>query len=358
MSAPARALARAKREDLVKAAVLVRPRTFRVETVRDPLPGSGEVLVKVAGAGICGTDYRIWTGERTVRYPLVPGHEFIGDVVTVGSGVTRVAPGTRVAIEPNWGCGVCDLCREDRENLCLARTAVGIDRDGGFAELAVLPERACWPAPASLSPEVLLFAEPLAVVTRAVERASPGPGETAAVVGAGTLGLLALQLLKARGCRVLVIARTDRRLALARELGAVSTIAGAGELVADAARALSGRDGVDLVIETAGTAEAVELVLGQVGVVRPGGRVVLTGLPHQPARIEFFWIVRREIDIRGSMIYRDEFGQAVALLAEGRVRVDKLLTHRFGLTAIDAALAAHRDPASIKVAVFPGGSVG
>jgi threonine dehydrogenase-like Zn-dependent dehydrogenase len=338
----------------MRAAVLTGPRAFRLEAVDDPAVGGGEVLVRVAAAGVCGTDYRIWTGERRVRYPLIPGHEFIGDVVAVGSGVTRVAPGDRVAVEPNWGCGACDLCREGSGNLCLARTAVGIDRDGGFAELAALPERACWPAPAGLDPDVLLFAEPLAVVLRAVNRAAPRPGETAAVVGAGTLGLLALQLLRARGCQVLVVARSDRRLGLAQELGAESTAAGTGPEVADAARRLAGRDGVDLVVETAGTAEAVELCLGQVGLVRPGGRVVLTGLPHDAARIEFFWVVRREIDIRGSMIYRDEFGDAVALLAGGDVRVAPLLTHRFPLAAIDAALQAHRDPASIKVAVFPG----
>jgi L-iditol 2-dehydrogenase len=157
---------------------------------------------------------------------------------------------------------------------------------------------------------------------------------------------------------VLVVGRTDHRLGLARELGAEATIVGKGEPLAAAARRLSGRDGVDLVIETAGTAEAVELSVGQVGFVRPGGRVILTGLPHDPARIEFFWIVRREIDIRGSMIYRGEFEQAVSLLAEGRIRVDALLTHRFPLTAIDAALAAHRDRASIKVAIFPDGSAG
>jgi L-iditol 2-dehydrogenase len=200
---------------------------------------------------------------------------------------------------------------------------------------------------------VLLFAEPLAVVTRAVARGAPQPGESAAVVGAGTLGLLALQLLRARGCRVLVVGRTDRRLGLARELGAEATVVGSGTVVADAARRFSGRDGVDLVVETAGTAEAVELSLGQVGVVRPGGRVVLAGLPHDPSRIEFFWIVRREIDVRGSMIYRDEFGEAIALLAGGVVRVGALLTHRYPLGAISAALQAHRDPASIKVAVFP-----
>jgi L-iditol 2-dehydrogenase len=326
--------------------------------VRDPAVGAGEALVRVRAAGICGTDYRIWTGERPVRYPLIPGHEFIGDVVAVGPGVARISPGDRVAVEPNWGCGTCDLCREGSENLCLARTAVGIDRDGGFAELAVLPERACWPAPPGLGPEVLLFAEPLAVVARAVGRAAPRPGETAAVVGGGTLGLLALQLLRARGCRVLVVGRTERRLDLARRLGADAALAGAGEAVADAARRFAGRDGVDLVVETAGTAAAIELSLGQVGFVRPGGRVVLTGLPHDPARVEFFWIVRREIDIRGSMIYQKEFGEAVALLAGGAVHVEALLTHRFPLTAIDAALAAHRDPASIKVAVFPDGGAG
>src|SRR5437867_3745947 len=303
-----------------------------VETVPDPAPGDGEVLVRVAAAGICGTDYRIWSGERPVRYPLTPGHEFTGDVVAVGAGVSRVGLGERVAVEPNWGCGRCDLCRDGSGNLCLVRTAVGIDRAGGFAELVILPEGACWPAPAGVSEDRLLFTEPLAVVTRAVNRAEPRQGEAAAVIGAGTLGLLALQLLRRRGCRVLVVGRTARRLGLARDLGADAAVAvggdWAGEPVA-AARALSGRDGVDLVVETAGTASAVELALGQVGFVRPGGRVVLTGLPHEPATIQFFWLVRREIDVRGSMIYQEEFGDAVALLARGAIEVAPLLTHRF-----------------------------
>lgn len=339
------------------AAVLHAPRTLRVEAVAEPAAGPGEVLVRVRAAGICGTDWRIWTGERAVRYPLVPGHEFIGDVAAVGAGVARVVVGDRVAVEPNWGCGTCDLCGAGSGNLCLARTAVGIDRAGGFAELAVLPERACWPAPAGVSDERLVFTEPLAVVTRAVARGVPRPGEAVAVLGAGTLGLLALQLLRARGCRVLVASRTDRRLGLARALGAAATVAvgaeGGADLVA-AARALSGRDGVDLVIETAGTAAALEMALGRVGFVRPGGRVVLTGLPHEAARVEFFWVVRREIDIRGSMIYQREFGEAIRLLAGDTVEVEPLLTHRFALEAIEEALAAHRRAEAIKVAVFPG----
>ncbi len=338
----------------MRAAVLHAPGVLRVEEVGAPAPGRGEALVRVAAAGICGTDYRIWTGERRVGYPLIPGHEFVGRVTAVGPDVSRVTVGDRVAVEPNWGCGACDLCREGSGNLCLRRTAVGIDRAGGFAELVALPERACWRAPAEVTDDRLLLTEPLAVVVRAVGRAAPRAGECAAVVGAGTLGLLALQVLRARGCRVLVVSRSERRLPLARALGAEATVAlDAGDAVA-ASRALSGRDGVDLVVETAGTAAAVEFTLGRVGFVRPGGRVVLTGLPHEPARVEFFWLVRREIDVRGSMIYQQEFGEALALLARGAVDVAALLTHRFPLEALEEALETHRQPAAIKVAVFPG----
>jgi L-iditol 2-dehydrogenase len=337
----------------MRAAVLRGPRALAIESVEAPRAGPGEVLLRVRAAGICGTDYRLFTGERPVAYPLVPGHEFIGEVADTGAGVGRVAVGDRVAVEPNWGCGRCDLCRDGSGNLCLARTAVGIDRAGGFAELCVLPERACWVAPSGLTDDQLLLTEPLAVVVRAVARATPRAGESAAVIGAGTLGLLALQVLRAHGCRVLVVSRTARRLALARALGAERVVAlgDEGGDAVEAARALSGRDGVDLAVETAGTATAVEFILGRVGFVRPGGRVVLSGLPHEPAAIPFFWLVRRELDVRGSMIYQQEFGEALALLARGAVEIAPLLTHRFPLGDIGAALEAHRQPGAIKVAV-------
>jgi L-iditol 2-dehydrogenase len=117
-----------------------------------------------------------------------------------------------------------------------------------------------------------------------------------------------------------------------------------------AARALSGREGVDLVIETAGTAPAVEQATN---LCRPGGRVVLTGLPHEPTPLNFFWVVRRELRIIGSMIYQDEFPEAIRLLAGGAVRVDRLLSQTFPLARIDQAFEAHRSPDSIKVAVIP-----
>lgn len=334
----------------MRAAVLHGPRDLRVEPAAAPEPGAGEVLVAVSLAGLCGTDYRIWTGDRPVAYPRVMGHEFVGRVERVGPGVGRVRRGDRVVVEPNYSCGRCPLCREGNRNLCFDRTAIGIDVDGAFAELVRVPERCCWPLPEEVDDEAALLAEPLAVVVRAVARGAARPGESAAVVGAGTLGLLALQVLRARGLRVLVVSRSSRRFALARSLGAGATHAVGDGPLAEAARAFSGREGVDLVVETAGTAEAVQHALA---LVRPGGRVVLTGLPHEPTPVAFFTVVRQEITIVGSMIYQDEFGEAVRLLERGAVQARLLVTHRFALDAIGAAFAAHRDPDSIKVAVIP-----
>jgi 2-desacetyl-2-hydroxyethyl bacteriochlorophyllide A dehydrogenase len=334
----------------MKAAILHGPRDLRVEAVATPAPGPGEALVRVTMAGLCGTDYRIFSGDRPVRYPRVPGHEFVGRVEAVGPGVTAPRAGDAVAVEPNYSCGTCPLCREGNRNLCLSRTAVGIDVDGCFAELARVPARCCWPAPAGVAAEDLMMTEPLAVVVRAVARGAVREGETAAVVGGGTLGLLALQVLGARGARVLVVGRSTRRFALAKELGAEATHAVADGPLEEAGRRFSGREGVDCVVETAGTAEAVTHALA---LVRPGGRVVLTGLPHEPTAVPFFSVVRREVTIVGSMIYQDEFAEAMRLVAAGLVRTRPLVTHRFGLDEIGRAFAVHRDPASIKVAVVP-----
>ena len=332
----------------VKAAVLHGPRDLRVESSRAPEVQTDEVLVRVAVAGLCGTDYRIWSGDRPVAYPRVMGHEFVGRVEAVGPGVTRVAPGDRVAVEPNYACGTCPLCWEGNRNLCLARTAVGIDVDGCFAELVRVPSRCCWQAPATAADEDLALTEPLAVVVRAVGRGGVRSGETVAVVGAGTLGLLALQVARGRGAKVLVVGRSARRFALARELGAEATHAVADAPLETVARTFSGREGVDCVIETAGTAEAVNHGLA---LVRPGGRVVLTGLPHEPTPVEFFAVVRREVTIVGSMIYQDEFAEAMGLVADGTVKTRPLVTHRFALDKIGDAFTAHAEPGSIKVAL-------
>ncbi|MBI1737102.1 MAG: alcohol dehydrogenase catalytic domain-containing protein [Candidatus Rokubacteria bacterium] len=331
----------------MKAAVLHAPRDLRVEPMDAPAAGAGDVLVRVTMAGLCGTDYSIWSGGRPVAYPRVMGHELVGRVEQVGAGVRRVRAGDAVVVEPNYSCGTCPLCREGNRNLCLSRTAVGIDVDGGFAELLRVPERCVWAMPPGMTDTAVLVTEPLAVVVRAVNRGAPRAGETAAVVGGGTLGLLALQVLRSHDTRVLVVSRTERRFALAAELGAAATHATSVDPDLErVTREFSGREGVDLVVETAGTPGAV---LHALALVRPGGRVVLTGLPHEPTPVSFFGVVRREVTLVGSMIYQDEFGQALHLVASGAVRGEPLVTHRFTLDRIADAFAAYRDPDSIKV---------
>src|SRR5207249_10041896 len=231
----------------MKAAILHGPRDLRVESMRDPRPEPGEVVVRMVAAGLCGTDYEIWSGARTVAYPRVMGHELVGRVEAAAADVTRVGPGDPVVVEPNYSCGHCPLCREGNRNLCLSRTAIGIDVDGGFAEQARLPARCCWPAPAAIDDDQLMLAEPLAVVVRAVGRGEARRGERAAVLGVGALGLLAIQLLKSRGLAVLAIGRTDRREGLARELGADEFTTTSSGRAPEVARSLSGREGGALV---------------------------------------------------------------------------------------------------------------
>src|SRR5437867_659949 len=245
----------------MKAAILHGPRELRVESMRDPRPEPGEVVVRMVAAGLCGTDYEIWSGARTVAYPRVMGHELVGRVEAAAADVTRVGPGDPVVVEPNYSCGHCPLCREGNRNLCLSRTTIGIDVNGGFAEEVCVPAHCCWPIPTGVSDLDAMLTEPLAVVVRAVARGAPRRGESAAVVGAGNLGLLALQVLRARGARVLAVARTPTRLALAQRLGADAVHTTADGPRDAAARAFSGREGVDLVVETAGTAEAVSHAL-------------------------------------------------------------------------------------------------
>jgi len=144
----------------MRAAVLGRPRGLTIESRPALQPGSGEVVIRVTAAGLCGTDYRIWSGDRPVRYPLVMGHEFVGTVLGTGAGVGDLRAGQRVAVEPNYSCGACPLCREGNRNLCLSRTAVGIDVDGGFAEHARVPARCCWVAPPDIADETLMLTEP------------------------------------------------------------------------------------------------------------------------------------------------------------------------------------------------------
>ena len=191
----------------------------------EPQCAPDEVIVRVASCGICGTDVHIYHDEYMSEFPLIPGHEFSGEVVEVGGEVADLAVGDRVAVDPNLDCGHCDFCRSDEGNHCRNWQGVGITRPGGFVEYTAVPGRACYKLPEGMTSEQAAFVEPLACVVFALGRMRPWPGDDALVFGSGPMGLLLLQALRHSGTsRVVMVDKQADRLALAQELGAAETV--------------------------------------------------------------------------------------------------------------------------------------
>jgi len=210
----------------MQAAVLEKPGTIHIQQVDKPAPAAGEVLIKVTLAGICGSDHSMYRGKLQGALPVIPGHEAIGEIAAIGSGVSGFAVGQRVTIQPNFGCGDCPLCRAGRRNICPAKVRLGVDCNGVFADYVTAPANYVWPIPDGLSDEVAVLTEPLAVAAHGINQAPPRPGDRVLVFGAGVIGLLTLQLARLRGAEVTACDLADQRLALARQLGAARAING------------------------------------------------------------------------------------------------------------------------------------
>jgi D-arabinitol dehydrogenase (NADP+) len=344
----------------MKAVVYSAPLQFRVQSRPLPEPGPREVRIRVLQAGVCGTDLHIHRGEYLAGYPLTPGHEVVGEVDSVGSDVIGVDLGTKVTVNPNLPCGRCDHCRSGRPVRCPQAQALGVTRDGFFAEFAVVPEEAVFDV-TGLDRDTAGFAEPTACAVHGLERLSVEPGSSALVLGAGPTGLLLAQLLAAGGATSVTVAgRTAAKLETARALGADHTEL-MGHVDDDNLEAVAGRlraaspagDGYDVVVEATGATGVGELC---VPVTRRGGTVLVYGVaaPGEKWRIEPFDMFRREISIVGSYAEMTSFPAAIAALRSGRVRTEGLITHRFALTDFDRALeAVAHDRTAHKVVVVP-----
>lgn len=327
----------------MKAAVLVEPRSIQVLDVPQPQAGAGELLVRVALAGICGSDHTLYQGKFGVPLPVIPGHEMIGRVEAVGPGVRAWAPGQRVTLQPNIACGRCPQCAAGHRNLCRAKVRLGIDAPGVFAELAAVPAGYAWAVPEDLPDEVAVFTEPLAVVVHALGLAAPAAGAHVLVIGAGVIGLLALQLAADSGAAVTACDLAPARLELARRLGAADAFQAGAPLEPFENR-------FDLVYDTSGAPSALALATR---LAAPRGTVALLGLPSAEHPVSTTLIVRKELRIQGSLIYTDEFPQAIELLRAGRVATAPLVSGILPLAGLDGALQRFSAPERIKTLVKP-----
>jgi L-iditol 2-dehydrogenase len=316
----------------MKAIVIESPHEIGLHDVEKPTPGRNDVLIKSAKAGLCRTDLELLKGEvpdQWVRYPLIPGHEWSGTVAEVGADVTELAVGDRVVSEGMIPCNRCRRCKEGATNLCENYDQLGFTRGGGCGEYVVAPRHVVQRLPGEVSFESAVLVEPAACVLHVISRVRPLPGEAMGVVGIGTLGSIAVQILRLFGPRALIAygVRAEE-LDLARKMGATHTVNVSEEDAEEATHKILG-GGADVLVETAGSPEAVKTALGS---VRNGGRVGLLGIAGETARLEISsdHFVAKDATVVGAFSYTTSiWSKVLNLVNNGLVNFDPIVTHRF-----------------------------
>jgi 2-desacetyl-2-hydroxyethyl bacteriochlorophyllide A dehydrogenase len=329
----------------VKAAVVVTPGKLEIQDVPDPTPGPADVVVKPAAVGICGTDLHIMDGEFAPAFPIVPGHEFAGEIVAVGSAVTGYAVGDRVAVDPSLYCGYCYYCKRARGNQCENWGAIGVTVSGGAAEYVAAPMANLFALPAHLSARDAALIEPLSCAVRGFDVLPRNMATSYLIYGSGTMGLIMMELAKRAGAEsVSMVDLNPERLETAKRLGCTAATTDAGEL--DAPR------GWDVVIDCTGVAAAIRDGLGRVG---RGGTFLQFGVSAYDARVEIepYEIYRREITVTGSMAVLHSFDRAGQLLAAGVLDPDVFVSHRFPLDSYGEALQQFRAGIGRKILIEP-----
>ncbi|MEQ7125865.1 zinc-dependent alcohol dehydrogenase family protein [Actinopolymorpha sp. B11F2] len=331
----------------MKAAVISEPGKVSVESVPDPSPGPRDVVVAVAGCGICGTDLHILEGEFAPTLPVVPGHEFAGEVVAVGHDVTEVATGDQVAVNPSLHCGECHYCRRARGNLCENWAAIGVTTAGGAADYAVAPVKNCYQLPEGVATADAALIEPLSCAVRGFDVLPRVLADHYLIYGAGTMGLMMMELAKRAGAgSVSVVDINPARLETARELGCTATATSADELAPSHPR------GWEVVIDCTGVVAAIKD--GLVRVDR-GGTFLQFGVSSYDARVEIepYKIYNQEITITGSMAVLHSFERAGDLFASGVLRPDVMISDRLPLADYATALEQFKAGVGRKIQVVP-----
>ncbi len=331
------------------------PRDLRAERVAAPAPpGAGEVLVRIAAVGICGSDLHAYQDETLSaalrERPLILGHELAGVVAQVGTGATggdgaELEPGMLVAVDPAQPCGTCERCQEGNPNLCPRLRFCGVHpHDGGVCELVCVPGRNCFPLPAGMTAAAGALTEALGVALHATDLAHLHKGETVAVIGAGAIGLCLVQAARLAGASaVYAVEPLPWRLKRAAGYAATPVDAKRDDPVREIDRLTGGR-GVDVAIEAAWADRTVQQAAEM---CRAGGRLVLVGIPLDDRLTLSHAVARRKgLTIRLCRRMKHAYPRAIGLVASGAVDVAGLVSHRFPLARAAEAFAlnaAYRD---------------
>ena len=333
---------------------------------RSPRPAPGEVKIKINACGICGSDLHEYrdgpfiiparphplTGQD--KGPVILGHEFSAEVVDLGHGVEKFSPGDRVTMNALIVCGQCHYCQKGAFNMCIKLGSTGFAADGGFAEYSVVKEYALHSLPDTVNDDAGAFVEPLAVAVRAVKRSRLRIGDTVAVVGAGPIGLLVLQVCLAAGAnKVFVIEPMPARRALAKELGAFEVFGPGKEDPGKAIAGLTANLRADIAFDCVGSQPSFDTALKATG---RQGLICVAGLSLKPIQVPFIRLWGHEKEITFSSGYENEFPAAIALLADQRIHVEPMISSRIALDdLLDKGIRPLiESPAqNIKILVYP-----
>ncbi|MGA2426901.1 MAG: galactitol-1-phosphate 5-dehydrogenase [Candidatus Acidiferrum sp.] len=313
----------------MKTLLLSKYKHLEIADLPKPAPLPDEVLIQVAACGICGSDVHGYDGSSGRRIPpIVMGHEAAGRIAAVGKNVNGLAEGDRVTFDSTIYCGACPHCLRGNINLCDNRQVLGVScgdyrRAGAFAEFVVVPARIVYRLPDQLSFTEAAMLEAVSVALHAVAVTQMRPDDTALVIGAGMIGLLILQSLRATGCsQVFVADLDDSRLKMAKELGATEILNSKTDLVAQLMKITNGA-GVDVALEAVGRTETVAAAID---CVRKGGTVTLVGNISPQVTLPLQKVVSRQIRLQGSCASSGEYPKAIELLASGAIKVKPLIT--------------------------------
>lgn len=324
---------------------------FELREVEVPHAGPGEVVVKNMACGVCGTDVHIKNGEpgsADVTPPVVLGHEYSGEVVEVGQGVTALQIGDHVTVDPNIYCGKCVHCRNGKKQLCESMQAVGVTRDGGFAQYSLVPEAQAFKLAKDVSWDAGAMAEPLACCLHGIDLAGIKPGQTVCVVGGGAIGLIMLQLAKLSGAAKLILSEPNaKRREAALTLGADLTVDPTNPQSRSQAESSA-----DVVVECVGNNPAVQSAFD---FAKKGATIVLFSVPKPDAHfpVPLFDVYKKELTIKGSFVNPDTHDRAVALINAGKVDFAPIITHAIPLADLAGAIDIQSGGESIKVVVLP-----
>ena len=322
--------------------VLTGPGALVAEDVPAPRQEGNDILIRVTHSGICGTDYKIYTGAIPVAYPRIMGHEMVGEVI--GGQSATVHAGDRVIVDPELYCGSCFHCRIGQTHLCPKGSLLGRDANGGFAEFLSAPASQVFPLPASVGQQNAPLIQVLTTCLHAQRQVDIFAGEYVVVLGLGVTGQLHVQLAKARGATVIGVTRSADKRALAGRLGADITIPGGPDAVAQVREATEGR-GPDVVIETTG---AVSQLASSIHMVRSGGRILMYGIiTAKEGALPFYDLYFKEIRLINARVAKaEDYPGAIGLVQRGLVKLDPIVSDVLPLADLTSAIDMLGDEAS------------